>query len=211
MARVHCGTRGSAILIAMATSLAACGTAESGEADGGRPVDDVAEVPAGTLLVFTVDESVSTDSHARGDEFTATLESDAIDSEGAAVLLGGALSRWVVIQSTETDEESALAVELDAVRVGGEWVPLVGEVVSADVAISERESDGETAAKIGIGAAAGAVLGRVIGGDAGGTAAGAGVGAVVGTAVALSDKDGNATLPAGSTITIRLTQPLVTS
>ena len=211
MSQIHCGPRGSTILVALATSmLVACGTAESGEPDGSSRVED-ASVPAGTVLVFTVDQSISTNSHKRGDEFTATLQSDVADSEGSAVLPSGALTRWIVTESTETDAGSTLAIELDAVRVDGSWVPLAAEVVSADVAIDERESDTETATKIGIGTAAGAIIGRVLGGDAGSTVAGAAVGAVTGTAVALSDKDGSATLPAGSTITVRLTEPLATS
>jgi hypothetical protein len=200
------------MLLALTTSFAAaCGTAESGEAEGGSRVEEAA-IPAGTTMVFALDESVSTNTHGRGDEFTATLQADVADSRGETILPQGALSRWIVTQSVESDGgESTLAVELDAVRVDGEWVPLVGEVVAADVRVDPRDSDGRTAAKIGIGTAAGAVLGRVIGGDAGSTVAGAAVGAVAGTAVALSDRDGSATLPEGSTVTLRLTQPLATS
>ena len=211
MARIDCGTRGTGILVALAASmLVACGTAESGEAEGGRRVEE-ASVPAGTLLVFSLDESVSTDTHDRGDEFTATLDVDVTDSRGETILPRGAISRWIVTQSAETDGESTLAVELDAVRVDGAWVPLVGEVVDTKLEIDPRDSDRRTAAKIGIGTAAGAVLGRVLGGDGGSTVVGAAAGAMAGTAVALSDRDGSATLPAGSRVTLRLTQPLVTS
>jgi hypothetical protein len=211
MSQIHCGPRGSTILVALATSmLVACGTAESGEPDGSSRVEDAA-IPAGTVLSFAVDQAVSTNTHKRGDTFTATLQQGVADSEGEMVLPQGSLSRWIITESSETDAGSTLAIELDAVRVDGSWVPLVGEVVSADVAIDERESDTETATKIGIGTAAGAVLGRVLGGDAGSTVAGAAVGAVTGTAVALSDKDGSATIPGGSTITLRLTEPLATS
>jgi hypothetical protein len=196
------------ILVASATSiLAACGTAESNEARG----TDAPVVPVGTLLVFSVDERVSTETHQRGDEFTATLLSEVTDARGSTILPQGSLARWVVTQSAAADDQSVLAVELDAVRLHGAWVPLVAEVVSADLDVDEGDSGGETAAKIGIGAAAGALLGQVLGGDAGSTLAGAGVGAAVGTAVALTSRGGSSTLPAGSSISVRLEEPLVTS
>jgi hypothetical protein len=199
-------------LVAAATvTLAGCGTAASDESGEGGRAEEISTVPAGTVLVFSLDERVSTQTHAPGDEFSATLMSDVTDSEGAAVLLEGSPSRWVVTQASEGDDQSVLAVELGAVRLGGSWVPLVAEVVSADLDVDERDSDGETAAKIGIGAAAGAILGQVVGGDAGSTLVGAGVGTAVGAVVALSTRDGSATLPAGSSITVRLKEPLVTS
>jgi uncharacterized membrane protein len=87
-------------------------------------------------------------------------------------------------------------------------VPIVGTVTGAEIDTSTRDTGAETAAKIAIGAAAGAIIGQIIGKNTESTLAGAGVGAVAGTVVALTTRDGHATMPSGSTIVVRLDQPL---
>jgi hypothetical protein len=68
--------------VALVTTLAACGAdAESSEDRSSQPVPEavssraaapakVTAIPAGTVLTFEVRESVSTSSHAAGDEFS---------------------------------------------------------------------------------------------------------------------------------------------
>jgi len=194
--------------------LAGCSSAESSEAGSGQTAasgEAAAQVPAGTTMTFAVDQTVSTDQNAVGDHFTATLRSDVTDSDGNDVIAQGTPSRWVVTRSSTEGDQTLLAVQLDAIRVGGEWTPVEGTVTQADVDVDPSDTGGETAAKIGVGAAAGAIVGQILGKDTESTLAGAGVGAAVGTAVALTTRSGNATLPAGSTITVRLDQPLVLS
>lgn len=54
------------------------------------------------------------------------------------------------------------------------------------VEVQAQVDDRETAAKIGVGAAAGALVGQILGKDTESTLKGAGVGAAVGTAVAFT-------------------------
>ena len=82
-------------------------------------------------------------------------------------------------------------------------------MTQADLDADNPDSTGETAAKIGVGAAAGALVGQILGQDTESTLAGAGVGAAVGTAVALATRGGSAKLPAGSVLTVRLDEPVI--
>ncbi len=198
--------------------LTACSSAESSEAGSGQTAasqsqeeTSAVQVPAGTTMTFSVDQTVSTEQNAVGDHFTATLRSDVTDSQGDDALAEGTPSRWVVTQASTEGDQTLLAVRLDAIRVDGEWTPVDGTVTEADVDVDQGDTGGETAAKIGVGAAAGAIIGQILGKDTESTLTGAGVGAAVGTAVALTTKGGSATLPSGSTLTVRLDQPLVLS
>lgn len=195
--------------------LAGCSSAESSEAGSDQPAANEeatsTSVPAGTTMTFSVDQTVSTDQNSVGDHFTATLRSDVVDSEGDDVIGQGTPSRWIVTQSSTEGDQTLLAVQLDAIRIGGEWQSVEGTVTQADLHVDQGDTGGETAAKIGVGAAAGAIIGQILGKDTESTLAGAGVGAAVGTAVALTTRGGSATLPAGSSITVQLDQPLVLS
>jgi hypothetical protein len=211
MKRVYCGSHPSILVITLVVgSLLGCASGEAGDGDaaGGR---EARVVPAGASMNFSVNETVSTETHSQGATFTATLRTGIADLEGSPAIPEGTRSRWLVTQSSTSGRDAALAVELEAVQIDGEWVPVVGEVIAADMDVDRGDSGSETAAKIGIGTAAGAILGQVLGGDTRSTLAGAGVGAAVGTTVALTTRDGNAVMPAGSSITIQLTEPLVIS
>lgn len=201
-------------LVALTGLLAlACTEAESRDApDADRPeVEARRTVPVGTSLTFIVDENVSTEEHQVGDAFTATLSSNVTDVEGSVVLEEGAPSRWIVTQSTTEDGQTLLAVNLEAIRIDGEWVPVVGTVTEADLETDAADSKSETAAKIGVGAAAGAIIGQIVGRNTESTLKGAGLGAAVGTAVALTTRGGSAVLPQGAAITVLLDEPIVVS
>lgn len=189
-----------------------CSTADSREAANGESREVEANVvPTGTSLVFSVDEQVSTDTHDRGDVFSATLRYGVSDGEGGELVPPGAQSRWVVSEASTADGEALLAIQLTSIQVNGEWTPVVGEVTQAEVQADHPDTDTETGAKIAVGTAAGAVIGQILGSDTRSTLTGAGVGAAVGTAVALSTRGGKAVLPQGSVITVRLSEPLVVS
>ncbi len=84
-----------------------------------------------------------------------------------------------------------------------------GTRVWLDTETIYREGDApsrESAAKIGGGAIGGAILGSIFGG-AKGAAIGGSVGAGAGTAAVLAGGRNAATLPSGTPVTVRLTQP----
>lgn len=162
-------------------------------------------IPAGVLLSFDVAEPVSTSTHSAGDRFAARL-SDAVGS-----LPAGTPARGVVVEARESsgpEDEAVLVVAVDALEVDGRFVDVTGEVESAQVDADAQDSSARTAAKVATGAAAGAVLGRVIGGDRRGAVGGAAAGAAAGAGVALQTRGGDAVLPEGSTLTVRLEEPV---
>jgi hypothetical protein len=191
-----------------ATLTGACGEADSRDApEGEREVAQSTIVPAGTSMTFQVDRTVSTDADAVGDVFTATLREPVVAAGGDA-LPGGTKSRWTVTESSTQDGQSVLVVSLSSLQVNGDWATVDATVTEATIDADNPDSSGETAAKIGVGAAAGAIVGQIIGRDTRSTLTGAGVGAALGTAVALSTRSGSATLPEGSLLGVRLNSPL---
>ena len=184
----------------------------TGGATRGEPAAEAATtVPAGTSMAFTVDETISTDDNEVGDQFTATLQSAVTGAGGTTLIEAGTPSRWTVEEASTEGDSTVLAARLESMQIDGEWEDIPARVVSADVQTDSAATGGETAAKIGVGAAAGAVIGQILGEDTGSTLAGAGVGAAAGTIFALATRGGSATLPAGSTLTVELTEPLPVS
>jgi hypothetical protein len=212
------------VALIAAAGFGACSEAESRDApETDAPASPRAEaetesdaparhtVPEGTSLTFRIDETISTETHAAGDRFTATLHSNINDVEGTQVISEGTASQWLVSESTTTDGQALLAVQLESIRVNGAWVPLAATVTEASIDSDQAATGGETAAKIGVGTAAGALIGQILGGDTRSTLTGAGVGAAVGAVVALTTRGGSATLPAGSAVVVQLSEPLVIS
>lgn len=211
-----------ALGVALALGASACADVESREAPEGEAAaaasdrsapetSNAAVVAEGTSMIFIVDQEISTDSHVAGDRFIANLAAPVNSSDGSTGLAAGTPSQWVVTQSTTEDGRALLAFELESIEVDGAWTPAPATVTHAELDTDNADSDSETAAKIGVGAAAGAIVGQILGKDTESTLTGAGVGAAVGTAVALSTKGGSATLPAGSALTVKLEEPLPVS
>jgi hypothetical protein len=224
----HFGPR-VAWLSMLAFGVVACSPGESRDAPEGEEVEAAAPgaeapdaapaeapepvvrtVPAGTVMAFHVQETVSTETHATGDVFTASVGSDVVDSDGTVLVPAGTRSRWMVSEAgeNEVDGETVLAFHLEAVELGGEWMPVQATVTEADLDASASDSRTESVAKVAVGAAAGAILGQVIGKDTESTLKGAGVGAAVGTVVALTTRGSKVTLPEGSIVTVRIDEPV---
>ena len=162
-------------------------------------------IPPGTSLVFSVDQIVSTATHARGDVFSATLRHRVTDVGGGEAIPEGVPSQWIVTEASTENGETVLAVRLESSRVNGSWTRLVGDVTEAHVRTSSRDSTTTSPAEVAVGSAAAEVLEEVLGEDA---VAAAAAGAEAGTMVTLTTRGRSATLPAGSAITVELTEPL---
>ncbi len=163
-------------------------------------------IPAGTTLVATLDEAVSTE-HARAGDVVRLHTIAPIRLDGGR----NEIPSGVVVQATVTESKGGgriagapvLALRFTDVVVDGGRRP-----IDADPYRVKGHNDlGKSAAQIGAGTVAGAVLGRVVGGK-GGTAKGALVGAAAGAGVAVATPGGHVVLPAGQTVRVHLDAPV---
>lgn len=204
-------------ITAVASAVACAGPTADGSAQNAESASEEAststmrEVPAGTELTFVVDEALSTGTHEVGREFSLHVASPVLATDGTQMIAAGAGAIGTIIESRSSngsEDAALLAVRIETVQLNGGMVPVSGTVVNADIAASADASDAETAAKIAIGAAAGAIIGQVLGKNTEATVIGAGAGAVAGTVVALTTRHGEAVLPRGATVSVRLDEPL---
>jgi hypothetical protein len=173
-----------------------------------QQVDTSRTIPPGTSLVFSVDQIVSTATHARGDVFSATLRHGVTDMDGGEAIPEGVPSQWIVTEASTEDGSTVLAIRLESIRVNGSWTPLVGDVTEAHLRTSSTDTARTSGAEVAVGPEANAVLAEILGEDSvPASAAGAGA-ATAGTMVTLTVRGRSATLPAGSAITVQLTEPL---
>jgi hypothetical protein len=144
---------------------------------------------------------------------TSKVEDPVRGHLGRAVTIKGveALPRGSRVSGVVTDAKASgkvkglasVAFRFTDVRVGDE----VQRIHTSAVARQAKSTKGKDAKKIGVGAGAGALVGAIAGGGKG-AAIGAGVGGGVGTGVVLATKGQEVTVPAGSTVTASLTEPL---
>lgn len=199
------------LLIAPALALAgACGPGEARDQPEGsqeaEAVETAPTIPSGTLISLRLLETVSTDTHAAGDAVAATVTDPVHGADGTVLVPSGARMGGVVersVRSSGPEDPAVLAFHFDRLYVGDESYPVTATVESAEARQTEGDSGAETAAKIAIGTAAGALLGQVLGGDTESTLKGAAAGTVAGAVVAITSRQGDATLEQGSTVTIR--------
>ena len=176
------------------------------------PTRPSAFVPAGALLLATVESELSTEKSGVGDRFHARITEDVLGANGEVRLAaGGVLNGRVATshESTGPNDPAVLAVELESVTSDGRTLPLSAVIVELESDAEARDSDTHTAAKIGVGAAAGALVGRILGRDGSSTVKGAVAGAAAGTAVALATRNGHAVVKLGARMVVQLTERLV--
>lgn len=200
----------TALVAGVALVAGACQEADSRE-DTTAEATPARSLAPGTQLVFEVGEDLSTSSHRAGDSFSLRLAEE-VTGSGDLVLPTGTPARGVVTAARPSEgpeDEGVLAVRIESVRIDGRDRALNGQVVSAETRGDTRDSGARSAGKVATGAAAGAILGQILGGDTRSTVGGAAVGAAAGLGVALTTRDGHAQLPEGSSVVVRLDDPLV--
>ncbi len=183
---------------------------EAEEAVTPEPVGQT--LPSGTQLTATLEGSLSTRTSRAGDVFTARIGEALRTADGTEVLPAGSRLEGRVAESRESpsaEESALLLLEIRALLVNGQRYPIQATVLETQVATEARDSAQRQAATVATGAAAGAVVGRILGRDTRSTVAGAAAGAAAGAGIALTTRDGHASLAEGSTIRIRLETPLV--
>ncbi|MGQ0813288.1 MAG: glycine zipper 2TM domain-containing protein [Gemmatimonadota bacterium] len=167
--------------------------------------------PAGTTFGITLNETLSTGKNQVGDGFTATLQDPIMDTDGNVLIPAGATVRGRVTRvqkSGNVTQTGVIGLAFESVSHGGRSYPLDATVIEAHPDRVTRQSTAQQAGKVAAGAAAGAVIGRVLGKDTKSTLKGAVIGAAAGTAVAMGTSDVDAVLAAGSTVRVRLDEPI---
>jgi hypothetical protein len=150
--------------------------------------------------------AVASDASKVEDPVSGTLAQPIVISGTTAVPRGSALTGSVIeaAQSGRVKGRAAIAFRFDRITVRGESQPIQTGQIRREAAATK----GKDAKKIGIGAGVGAVVGGIAGGGSG-AAIGAAVGGGAGTGAVLATRGSEVELPAGTTVTTRLQQPLI--
>ena len=127
--------------------------------------------------------------------------------DGRVAIPAGSLVQGTVtevVRGGKVRERARLSIRFHTVVVGnGDRLALRTDAITREGTSPGRES----ATKIGAGAVGGAILGAILGGGKG-AAIGAGVGAGGGTAAVMAGDRNIVTIPAGSTVSVRIQQPV---
>jgi len=183
------------------------------KSSGSSTATKTTQIPAGTVIEVAMVTPVATKTSNIGDPIEAKL-TKALVVNGHLIAEEGASVRGTIADLQRASKSKS---EEDRAYLKFRFSEL--ETVGGDKKINATvtNSEGKLAAKgtgtrdkliIGGSTVAGAVVGQVIGKDTKSTIIGAVGGAVVGTGVALSVKGHELEVPAGSSVTIRIDDPV---
>ncbi len=164
-------------------------------------------IPAGTNLAVVLDTTVASETSEIEAPVNAHL-SRSVTVQGQTALAQGSRVSGVVTDATRAAKVKGLAhvaVRFNTVTPSGDDHRYT--IQTAPVGRTAAATKKDDALKIGVPAAGGAVLGGILGGKKGAVIGGS-AGGGAGTAVVLSTRGKEVTLPSGSALTLRLTQPL---
>jgi hypothetical protein len=164
-------------------------------------------VAADSVIGLQLDSTITSEKAHVEDVVEARVVRDVRVGDRLAIPAGSKVTGYVTLveRGGRVKERARLGVRFTSVALpGGVRLPIQTETVY-------REGESPTAAssaKIGGGAIGGAILGGILGG-AKGAAIGGSVGAGAGTAAVMAGSRNQATLAAGSPLTVRIEQPVV--
>lgn len=197
--------------------LAACGARTSTIESGGdvaasteavTPIDN-RTLPVGATLTATLDQALGTATNKAGDTFTATVSSDLRAQNGTVVVPAGAKIHGRVTATDDSDnamEPALIRLAFDRISFGGRSYPFSANIIRSNPVQTTNESSADRTRNIVIGGAVGAAIGAILGDrDLDKIIIGGALGAAAGSIVSLGTEM-NATLPAGSAMTLRSTQ-----
>ena len=170
-----------------------------------RRFSDNVTIPSGTRIVVRTIDPVDSDKNQVGDKFAATLD-QAIYVNDLMVAPRGADVYGRLEEVKEAGHlagRSELRLALTGIVINGQTVALS----TSDYELAGKSRGGNTAKKVGGGAALGAIIGAVAGGGKG-AAIGAGVGAGAGTAVQVVTHGEQVHIPSETLLEFTLNQPV---
>lgn len=166
-------------------------------------------VPADAVLGLRVERTISSELARVEDRVDARVTRDVRVGDRIAIPAGATVQGSVteVERGGKVREKARLAIRFhtvvlaDGTRLAIRTEPVVRE---------GRSPAGESTAKIGGAAAGGAILGAILGGGKGAAIGGA-IGAAGGTAATMAGDRNPAVLPQGTTLSVRIQQPVTVS
>jgi hypothetical protein len=199
------GTPGSAAGGSAAVKGAA-GSAAT-KATGGKPTaaGEAKVVPAGQHIVVRLNQPVGSKISTPGQAFSATV-TQPVELNGRVVIPAGAEATGTVVEAVPRGRfkgGARLRLALNSIKVDGNTYKVQASAVGQSMAGKGKRS----AVAIGGGAGLGALIGGLAGGGKG-AAIGAAAGAGAGTAGAAFTGNKDIVLPAETTLSFKLTQPL---
>ena len=199
----------AAVLVACGASTQRTTTVESGGEVASAVVTptDNRMIPAGAQLTASLDQTLGTATSRAGDQFTATVTHSLMASNGSVVVPAGAKIEGRVTARDDSDhagDPAVIRLAFDRIRFNGQSYPFSAAIVQSNAVQTAERTD--KTKQIVIGGAIGAVLGGLIsGGELDKIAIGGALGAAAGSIISLGTEV-NATLPAGSLMTLQATQ-----
>lgn len=166
---------------------------------------DRISVPTGTRLTVRTIDAIDSDRNHVGDKFAATLDQPLYVND-VLIVPRGADVYGRLEEAKEAGHlagKAQLKLSLTGIVVNGQTYALS----TGDYELSGKSRTGNTAAKVGGGAAVGAIIGAIAGGGKG-AAIGAGVGAGAGTAVQIATKGEQVRVPSETLLEFALDQPV---
>jgi hypothetical protein len=166
---------------------------------------DKVTVPMGTRLTIRTIDSIDSDRNHVGDKFAATLDQPLYVND-VLVVSKGADVYGRLEEAKEAGHlagKAQLRLSLTGIVVNGQTQALS----TGSYQLSGKSRAGNTATKVGGGAALGAIIGAVAGGGKG-AAIGAGVGAGAGTAVQVATHGDQIHVPSETLLEFALDQPV---
>jgi hypothetical protein len=162
-------------------------------------------IPAGTVVTVRLADAVGSNISHPGDTFHASVATP-VEMEGKVVLASGAEASGKVLEAVPQGRfqgGAVLKLVLDSITVNDDAYAVKTSSISRHL----KGKGKRTAAMIGGGAGGGALLGGIAGGGKG-ALIGAALGAGAGTAGAAYTGNKEITLPAESTLSFKLSEPL---
>jgi hypothetical protein len=166
-------------------------------------------IPAGAQLVATLDQSLGTSGNKAGDMFSATVSNTLYASDGSIVVPSGSTLEGHVTATDPSDnptDPALIRLAFDRIQINGQTYPFAANIVQSSPVQTSTSSNANRNKQIVIGGAVGAALGGLLGGaDLKKIIIGGAIGAAAGSVISLGTQV-NATLPAGSQMTVQATQ-----
>lgn len=174
------------------------------------PTPSTRGIAAGTSFGITTTGQVCT-SNLPGDKIVATTNS-AVSGENGAVIPAGTSVVLEVASVTPGDspENAQIVMRVRSIVLNGEPISTdATAAVESGLVRGEATANNSDKKKVIGGAIAGAVIGQVLGRDTRSTVIGAAAGAAAGTAAASATRKYHACLPAGGSLRVTTTRPIV--